>query len=510
MSIVGAMINRKIPVAAVAFVLLMLVSGALAAQNFSYSQYQFTPLFTNPSLLAMKSEASFTFIHRTEQITPDVKFNTSALGATYALIREKDNRRLGGAGIAVIRDAQDGDAAFRVQGISGGYAYNLNVEKNHYISFGLQAGYFERRINGEGYTTGSQWVENVGFDRSAPIGEVFTDERTTYFTLGSGITWYVEDDNGRNIFNVGMGANHLNGPSVAFYGDDERLEQRYTAHGWMAVLKNDKLLLGPEMLFIHQNRESLVSPGAAMSYYFENDNPFSTIKSGSVDVRARYAIDHALVVGLQFNQPNFSVGFTYDFGVGGAEVLSANRNATELMFTVRKLLGGKRKTERVVIDNYTIGEVRDFYANDKVRYFGKDADEKDTEKLADESDEESYDWEGDNYQFELRKDFSFGFNDAELNDEAKVFLDDIIKLLNSNNKLFMEVIGHTDNIGTSQANKKVSLMRSQAVIDYLVEQGINPKRLKVTGKGATEPLVPNDSEANRSKNRRVEFIIYTK
>lgn len=488
----------------------MAASHGLSGQNISYSQYQYTPLYTNPAMLAMKSEASFSFIHRTEQLTSDVQFNTSALMGTYAFVNKKTNKRSGGAGISAVKDVQVGGDAFKVQGVSAGYAYNLPVMKNHFVSFGLQAGYFERRISGDSYTTGSQWIDNVGFDRSAPIGEVFLDDRKTYFTISSGIMWYVEDDNARNIFNLGVSTYHLNKPDISFNEGEDRLDYRYIATGYLALLRSEKLLFGPEMMFIYQNQESQISPGGALSYYFESENPFSAVKNGSIDLKARYTIDNALVMGLQLHQPHFSVGFSYDFGVGGAHTLTDNRNATELLITIKKSLGGKRKSDRVVIDNYTLGEVRDFYANDKVRYFGEEQNDQKEEGTEEEKEEPVYDWEGDNHQFELRKDFSFGFNEAELNDEAKYFLDDLVKLLESNDQLSLEVIGHTDNIGTNQANKKVSLSRAASVVDYLTEQGVNPKRLKMTGKGATEPLVPNDTEANRSKNRRVEFIIYTK
>ena len=503
--------NRKKAIGLICITLLF--AGSLLGQNVNFTQYETSPLYANPSFLAMKSEASLNFIHRSEQLTNDVKFNTSVFSGTYAFVNDK-NKRTGGVGISAVRDVLVGDEAFKLQGVSAGYAYNLAIATNQYISFGMQAGYFERRVNFENYTTGSQWIDNVGFDSGASLGERIEESKKAYLSIGSGLSYYAEDAEGRNIVHFGFSTNNLNKPVVSFLDTDDRLKMRYVANGYMAILKSDRLLFGPEMLFIRQNDHNQFSPGASLSYYIMRDNPFNAIKEGRIDIKARYSIDNALIMAIQFHQPNFSVGFSYDFGVTTADGLSGNRNASELSFSIIKSLGKKAKSKRTVIDNYTLGEVRDFYAKEEnVRYFGDDQPSNtEQQNVGSEAidEETAYDWESESFQFELRKDFSFGFNEANLSDEAKVFLDDVIKLLNSNNKLFMEVIGHTDNVGSVSANKKVSIARATSVVDYLIEQGITPKRLKITGKGDSQPLVANTSDTNKSKNRRVEFIIYTK
>ena len=56
---------------------------------------------------------------------------------------------------------------------------------------------------------------------------------------------------------------------------------------------------------------------------------------------------------------------------------------------------------------------------------------------------------------------------------------------------------------------ELSQKRTEAVVEYLVGKGIDPKRLEAKGFGETEPLVENDSRENKAKNRRVEFKILT-
>ena len=71
----------------------------------------------------------------------------------------------------------------------------------------------------------------------------------------------------------------------------------------------------------------------------------------------------------------------------------------------------------------------------------------------------------------------------------------------------IEIAGHTANYGSSSAMYDLSLLRAQAIKDYLVELGISEKRLTIRGYGGSKPIADNGTEAGKAKNRRVEFII---
>ena len=72
----------------------------------------------------------------------------------------------------------------------------------------------------------------------------------------------------------------------------------------------------------------------------------------------------------------------------------------------------------------------------------------------------------------------------------------------------LEISGHTDNIGTSEYNLKLSQRRASAIVDYLVGKGVDARRLKAVGYGRQQPLASNDDESEgRELNRRVEFRV---
>lgn len=91
---------------------------------------------------------------------------------------------------------------------------------------------------------------------------------------------------------------------------------------------------------------------------------------------------------------------------------------------------------------------------------------------------------------------------------AELKLDGVVDYLKQNPKTKIEVAGHTDNEGTDQRlNQRLSEFRAKVVANYLFNKGISPERIITIGKGSSEPLVANDTDENKSTNRRIEIMI---
>lgn len=101
----------------------------------------------------------------------------------------------------------------------------------------------------------------------------------------------------------------------------------------------------------------------------------------------------------------------------------------------------------------------------------------------------------------------FEYNSASLLESSYEELDKVIKLMNENPALTIELSVHTDDVGTNKYCDLLSKRRGEAVIKYLVKHGIDAGRLTASGYGKRKPLVPNDSDENRAINRRVEIKI---
>jgi len=102
---------------------------------------------------------------------------------------------------------------------------------------------------------------------------------------------------------------------------------------------------------------------------------------------------------------------------------------------------------------------------------------------------------------------NFKFGSAELLPEDKVYLDQIVILMKTNDLINVRVNGHTDNIGGDEYNMNLSHDRAKSVHDYLVSSGIPASRLSFAFFGSTRPIASNETEEGRAINRRTEFEI---
>lgn len=107
----------------------------------------------------------------------------------------------------------------------------------------------------------------------------------------------------------------------------------------------------------------------------------------------------------------------------------------------------------------------------------------------------------------ILKNIFFDVNRYELKPGSFVELDNIVALLKENPTLKIRINGHTDNTGKPEDNLKLSNNRANAVIQYLVSKGIDPKRLSSKGWGETQPIADNNTEEGKAKNRRTEMTI---
>ena len=110
-------------------------------------------------------------------------------------------------------------------------------------------------------------------------------------------------------------------------------------------------------------------------------------------------------------------------------------------------------------------------------------------------------------KLDIPSDISFDVNRADIKPNFRAILDTFATGLVNNPRSNVTIVGHTDSSGTDAVNNPLSLNRAASVRDYLATRGVASNRFAIEGRGSREPLVANDSAANKAKNRRVEIFV---
>ena len=102
----------------------------------------------------------------------------------------------------------------------------------------------------------------------------------------------------------------------------------------------------------------------------------------------------------------------------------------------------------------------------------------------------------------------FDFDSDRIRSDAAANLNELARSLNKFPNSDLLIVGHTDSKGEDAYNQSLSQRRANAASAYLQAQGVPANRLRTSGRGETEPVASNDSEAGMQQNRRVEIAIY--
>lgn len=101
----------------------------------------------------------------------------------------------------------------------------------------------------------------------------------------------------------------------------------------------------------------------------------------------------------------------------------------------------------------------------------------------------------------------FDFDSYHLNPSSRMELEEMVSFLQENERLRFEIQGHTDDHGSHEYNMTLSEKRAESIYNYLRQRGIRESLMSYRGYGSTDPLVPNSSEENRARNRRIAFKV---
>jgi outer membrane protein OmpA-like peptidoglycan-associated protein len=114
---------------------------------------------------------------------------------------------------------------------------------------------------------------------------------------------------------------------------------------------------------------------------------------------------------------------------------------------------------------------------------------------------------GDNIILNMPSNVTFGVDQSTVRPEFRATLTSVAIILQKYNKTIIDVVGHTDSTGSDAHNLELSKQRAISVANVVSQQGVDPRRFYIDGRGETQPIASNATEAGRAQNRRVEIQI---
>jgi outer membrane protein OmpA-like peptidoglycan-associated protein len=114
---------------------------------------------------------------------------------------------------------------------------------------------------------------------------------------------------------------------------------------------------------------------------------------------------------------------------------------------------------------------------------------------------------GDNIILNMPGNITFATGSSDINADFFPVLNSVALVVNKYEKTYIDIIGHTDNVGGAEMNQRLSEARANSVARYLESQKVLPARIVTSGMGMNNPVADNSTPEGRAQNRRVEIVL---
>ncbi|NJL11593.1 MAG: PorP/SprF family type IX secretion system membrane protein [Microscillaceae bacterium] len=478
----------------------------LLAQDLAFSQYQNHPLLHNPAEVGLKHRGTLSLAYRRQPIASGALLSTPVLEASLALIQKNRLAPFAGLGLLILRD-EAGDF-LTTQGLA--IALNPQFHRGfHHFSLGGQLGWFQTRFSSDNVTTDNQY--RLGFfDPEADLNEAFDNLQIGFLTWHLGFRWTWTDAQGQEKAFLGLSGRNLNRAPLEFTaGQAARLPAHFQLSAGVSLPFSPRLTLAPQVRATHRADFNFATFGTWLHYNWGLYEKAQLLSAG-----AGLHTQGAAWVGLEWQANRYRLSLGYDLPLRDQTNVWMGNGATEIGFTLFfpphlpkpmppvpildelpevayqpilvSLPPFSTKADKKDLPRPNqLREVQNNTQNSKVREISRDLP---TEiKLL------------------HARSVQFAFRQDTLSPAYQQYLDQVYGALQKYPEVRLVVSGHSCDIGLPEENLRLSQERANFVKTYLTRLGIAPERIIPIGLGDRLPRLPNISEGNRQKNRRVEF-----
>jgi len=322
----------------------LLTSFKAMAQDPVFSQFYNAPLYLNPALIGDEDAMLFNLNYRSQWNSlhfPYTSAQTSFIYPFYSTIHKDPVDHIGGMGLSVFTDVAGTNQNFKTIGGNLSFAYNLNlssVDINR-ITFGLQLGMINNRIDPDGLQWGQQYDPNIGHNPNEQPVEIGQFESSTVIDITPGVFWRFFNSNPLALINSaysGLAVAHLNHPDVAVISDQEdKLPLLYKYHGGMVFAVTERANISANILSVFQDRENQTNFGAFFSYLLQQGVGEGFLNNAIVRIGGWHRFNDSFILSTEFVTNKLMLGFSYDWNATSLNRFESGIGAYELSMGLR-------------------------------------------------------------------------------------------------------------------------------------------------------------------------------
>jgi type IX secretion system PorP/SprF family membrane protein len=326
---------------------LLLVTGTTFGQQLYYSQYQLTPMLNNPSMITLSEELKVDVGYRSQFGGKGANYGTPLISASMPLYNKISSdafKKYGAVGLQVFTDRTGFSGMLATTGFSFAYSHIIRISHLDWVSFGLQPGVYQRRIDFSKLTSGSQWDGSNGvfIDDPSKLGEnINADERRSFFTLNSGATYVRHNNRGQEFLVIGLSANNLTRPNISLNANSFSNPVNWNLQGSVIAYENKQFQIKPTFRHIQSRNLNQTNVGSYVYYKIEDQKSF--IGKGKIGLGLWYSNQNAIITALEINQKDWALGFSYDFLASTLSDANNSIGAPEIVIGFRKYIGKGKK-----------------------------------------------------------------------------------------------------------------------------------------------------------------------
>lgn len=303
---------------------LIFITLNVKAQDAHLSMYDAAPLFLNPAMSGLiDGDWRIHAQYRTQWKSVNFKPYTSYLLSFDMPLKkwsfgvQLNNFRAGYGNFNVLQGV-----------LTTSYNTALDKQKRHMLSFGVQAGVYQKSIEYQLLSFNNQYTFSDGgsFDQTVASGENFSGQTVYVPSANAGLLYYYAKQNARLNPFIGVSAFNLINAKESFYGIDNRLPLRFYGHVGTRINITETFYLIPKVLVMNQDKFFENTYALEAGYYLKNSNFY--LLAGAI-----YRLKDAMVVTVGGRYENFLLKVGYDVNLSSLTNVSSGRGGFEISFT---------------------------------------------------------------------------------------------------------------------------------------------------------------------------------